>query len=176
MIFFNLYVTTHKTHNKMRMLMLLLYFLFKLYVFVCLSLLLISSVVFVIFFIIDIIKWSCIYYWNHAHLHSVMYKMIQIIDTHNKKHPGRQIHHTLWYIDNYIPYNTIQEIKHIYRSNGDFRTLCIQHGINERISQLISQLNDNINTTTHNLITQYKNTRTIQHTHLIKQLDHRSVD
>lgn len=129
--------------------------LLNLYIFMCLVLLFISSIMAVFMFIRDIIKWGCIYYWNNAPLHCVLYKIIQIINIHNET---QQINHTIWYIDNYIPYNTIQEIKNIYREHPYFRSLCIQHGINNRVL-LITQLGENTRTTPiTRLITQYQNT------------------
>lgn len=91
------------------------------------------------------------------------------------------------YIDNYIPYNTIQEIKDIHTSNIDFRTLCIQHGINdrilllierlnERVSLVISQLTESRNTRINNLIIRYNNTRTTHNHFVMKPLHRRSTN
>ena len=138
-------------------------------------------------FITDIIKWSCIYYWNHVPLHYVMYKVVQLINIYNTIHPTRQINPELWYIDNYIPYNTIQEIKDIHMSNGYFRTLCIQHGINERILLLVKRLNDRValfieqlnetrNANIRNLIIRYENTRITHNNYLMKSMHRRSAN
>jgi hypothetical protein len=146
-----------------------------------------------IVFITDIIKWGCIYYWNHEYywnnvpLHYVMYKVVQLINIYNRRHPTRQINPELWYIDNYIPYHTIQEIKDIHMSNGYFRTLCIQHGINERILLLIERLNERVSlfieqlnetrtTNRGNLIIRYTKTKTTHHNYVIKPIHRRSAN
>ena len=163
MIFFLIYIRDSFIPYHSYMIMLL----FQLYVFVGISIVVLINITFVGFFIRDVINWCFIYYWNNAPIHSVMYKVIQLIHIYNKKHPTRQVIHTLWYIDDYIPYYTVQEINDIHRSNAYFRTLCIQHGINIRLLQLISRLTQHNTYTTpsNTLILRYKNTRT---THLTR--------
>ena len=162
-------------------------FFFKIYAFFIITSLVIRTLFFLIFFMTDIIKLGYIYYWNHVPLHYVMYKVVQLIHTYNTKHPTRQINPEIWYIDNYVPYHTIQEIKDIHMSNGYFRTLCIQHGVNERIlllierlneqvSLLIEQLNETRTTNRGNLIIRYTKTKTTHHNYVIKPIHRRSAN